>query len=37
MTGICDGLRVLELGSGSVGSATPGMVLRDAGATVTQI
>jgi crotonobetainyl-CoA:carnitine CoA-transferase CaiB-like acyl-CoA transferase len=37
MTGICDGLRVLELGSGSVGSSMAGMVLADAGARVIKI
>src|SRR4051794_5523352 len=37
MTGICDGLRVLELGSGSVASSIVGMVLADAGARVIKI
>jgi crotonobetainyl-CoA:carnitine CoA-transferase CaiB-like acyl-CoA transferase len=37
MTGICDGLRVLELGSGSVASAITGMVLADAGARVIKV
>ena len=37
MTGICDGLRVLELGSGSVASTITGMVLADAGARVIKI
>src|SRR3954454_20032466 len=32
MTGICEGLRVLELGSGSVASSIVGMVLADTGA-----
>jgi crotonobetainyl-CoA:carnitine CoA-transferase CaiB-like acyl-CoA transferase len=37
MTGICEGLRVLELGSGSVASSITGMVLADAGAHVVKI
>src|SRR3954468_1209905 len=37
MTGICEGLRVLELGSGSVASSIVGMVLADAGARVIKI
>ena len=37
MTGICDGLRVLEMGSGSVAGAIAGMVLADAGARVIKI
>jgi len=37
MTGICEGLRVLELGSGSVAASITGMVLADAGAQVLKI
>jgi len=37
MTGICDGLRVLEMGSGSVAGAIAGMVLADAGARVVKV
>src|SRR4051812_25104484 len=37
MTGICDGLRVIELGSGSVAGAITGMVLADAGARVVKL
>jgi crotonobetainyl-CoA:carnitine CoA-transferase CaiB-like acyl-CoA transferase len=37
MTGICDGLNVVEMGSGSIAAAITGMVLADAGARVVKI
>jgi crotonobetainyl-CoA:carnitine CoA-transferase CaiB-like acyl-CoA transferase len=37
MTGICEGLRVIELGSGSAAAAVAGMVLADAGARVIKV
>ncbi len=37
MTGICDGLNVVELGSGSVAASMAGMVLADAGARVIKV
>src|SRR2546425_6732335 len=37
MAGICEGLNVLEIGSGSVAAAMAGMVLADAGARVLKV
>ncbi len=37
MTGICEGLKVVELGAGSVAGSMAGMVLADAGARVLKI
>jgi crotonobetainyl-CoA:carnitine CoA-transferase CaiB-like acyl-CoA transferase len=37
MTGICDGLNVVEVGSGSIAAAMTGMVLADAGARVVKV
>lgn len=37
VTGICDGLNVVEIGSGSVASSMAGMVLADAGARVLKV
>src|SRR2546421_10660514 len=37
MAGICEGLNVLEIGSGSVAASMAGMVLADAGARVLKI
>src|SRR4051794_28218792 len=37
MTGICEGLRVIEIGSGSAAAAVAGMVLADAGARVIKV
>jgi len=37
MTGICEGLNVLEMGSGSIAVSIAGMVLADAGARVVKI
>lgn len=37
MAGICDGLNVVEVGSGSIAAAITGMVLADAGARVVKV
>src|SRR5437588_463194 len=37
MTRICEGLKVVEMGSGSIAAAMTGMVLADAGARVVKI
>src|SRR5512132_4049435 len=37
MADICDGLNVLELGSGSIAASMAGMVLADAGARVVKV
>src|SRR5690242_841003 len=37
MTGICEGLRVVEMGSGSAAAAMAGMLLADAGARVVKV
>jgi crotonobetainyl-CoA:carnitine CoA-transferase CaiB-like acyl-CoA transferase len=37
MAGICDGLNVVEVGSGSIAAAMAGMVLADAGARVVKV
>ncbi len=37
MTGICDGLHVVEMGAGSIASSMAGMILADAGARVLKI
>ena len=37
MTGICDGLNVIEMGAGSIAASMAGMVLADAGARVLKV